>query len=67
MCPSHTSTCTACSVTAEGVETAGQLTTLEALGCERVQGFLLFEPVSEEELQKLVTAPLLTGTNASVP
>ena len=56
----------ACSVTAEGVETAGQLTTLEALGCERVQGFLLFEPVAEEELQKLVTAPVLTGTNASV-
>jgi diguanylate cyclase (GGDEF)-like protein len=56
-----------CSVTAEGVETAGQLATLEALGCERVQGFLLFEPVTEHELQKLVTAPVLTGTNAPVP
>ncbi|MBV9465497.1 MAG: EAL domain-containing protein [Solirubrobacterales bacterium] len=39
-----------CTVTAEGVETEGQLTTLRALDCERVQGFLLARPAPIEQL-----------------
>jgi len=39
-----------CSVTAEGVETEAQLEALQALGCERVQGFLLDEPLTVAEL-----------------
>jgi diguanylate cyclase (GGDEF)-like protein len=43
-----------CTVTAEGVETQGQLDTLETLGCDRVQGFLLMEPVPEAALIRLL-------------
>ena len=39
-----------CSVTAEGVETEEQLRALHDLGCERVQGFLLEQPVTAAEL-----------------
>ncbi|MBV9472558.1 MAG: EAL domain-containing protein [Solirubrobacterales bacterium] len=39
-----------CTVTAEGVETDGQLTALRALDCERVQGFLLARPAPIEQL-----------------
>jgi diguanylate cyclase (GGDEF)-like protein len=39
-----------CTVTAEGVESETELETLRALGCERVQGFLLARPVAIEEL-----------------
>jgi diguanylate cyclase (GGDEF)-like protein len=53
-----------CSVTAEGVETEGQLSTLEALGCDRVQGFLVLEPVPEDELQRLLSRPVLSGSIA---
>jgi diguanylate cyclase (GGDEF)-like protein len=41
-------------VTAEGVETEGQLAALQTLGCERVQGFLLMEPVGAAELPGLI-------------
>ena len=41
-------------VTAEGVETEGQLAELRALGCDRWQGFLFARPVSPERV-----APLL--------
>jgi diguanylate cyclase (GGDEF)-like protein len=41
-------------VTAEGVETEGQLAELKALGCDRWQGFLFARPVSAERV-----APLL--------
>jgi len=53
-----------CTVTAEGVETPGQLDALTALGCDRVQGFLLREPVSLDELRDLVSGrvPWLTPT-----
>jgi diguanylate cyclase (GGDEF)-like protein len=40
-----------CTVTAEGVETEGQLAALRELGCERTQGFLLARPVPLSELQ----------------
>jgi diguanylate cyclase (GGDEF)-like protein len=39
-------------VTAKGVETEAQLVSLRAMGCERVQGFLLAEPM---RLRDLVT------------
>jgi diguanylate cyclase (GGDEF)-like protein len=41
-------------VTAEGVETEEQLAALQALGCERVQGFLLMEPVGADELPGVI-------------
>jgi diguanylate cyclase (GGDEF)-like protein len=37
-------------VTAKGVETEAQLVSLRAMGCERVQGFLLAEPMRPREL-----------------
>ncbi|WP_370325074.1 EAL domain-containing protein [Euzebya sp.] len=37
-------------VVAEGVETAAQLETVAALGCDRVQGFLLGRPAAPEAL-----------------
>jgi EAL domain-containing protein (putative c-di-GMP-specific phosphodiesterase class I) len=43
-----------CSVTAEGVETEGQLLTLQLLECERVQGFLLARPLPADELSALL-------------
>jgi diguanylate cyclase (GGDEF)-like protein len=44
----------ACTVTAEGVETEAQLAALRALGCERVQGFLLARPMDADELAALL-------------
>ena len=43
-----------CTVTAEGVETKAQLDALQALGCERVQGFLLARPAPIDELSALL-------------
>jgi diguanylate cyclase (GGDEF)-like protein len=43
-----------CTVTAKGAETEAQLETLAALGCERVQGFLLARPMSVDELATLL-------------
>jgi diguanylate cyclase (GGDEF)-like protein len=40
-------------VTAKGVETEAQLVSLRAMGCERVQGFLLAEPM---RLRDLITS-----------
>jgi diguanylate cyclase (GGDEF)-like protein len=51
-----------CAVTAEGVETEEQLGILRALGCERVQGFLLARPMPAEELVALIGSPAGTGT-----
>jgi diguanylate cyclase (GGDEF)-like protein len=54
-----------CTVTAEGVETDQQLTTLQMLDCERVQGFLLARPVPAEDLPALLRSRLqLTGNGA---
>ena len=41
-------------VVAEGVETLSELSVLRSVGCDRVQGFLLSEPVSEERLYELL-------------
>jgi EAL domain-containing protein (putative c-di-GMP-specific phosphodiesterase class I) len=46
-------------VTAEGVETAEQATSLRALGCDDVQGFLYGHPMSAEAV-----SALLPGANA---
>ena len=49
-------------VVAEGVETEGQLEVLEALGCDRIQGFLLApsaEPLAIEELVGSRASPAL--------
>ena len=43
-----------CTVTAEGVETEEQLEALRALGCERIQGFLLARPLAPERLTELL-------------
>jgi diguanylate cyclase (GGDEF)-like protein len=40
----------------EGVETAGQLARLTALGCDFAQGFLLSRPLPAEELERLLRA-----------
>jgi diguanylate cyclase (GGDEF)-like protein len=41
-------------VTAEGVETQGQLAHLKRLGCRRVQGFHLARPMSAEAMTQLI-------------
>ncbi|MGY1636450.1 putative bifunctional diguanylate cyclase/phosphodiesterase [Geodermatophilus sp. SYSU D00742] len=41
-------------VVAEGVETTGQLTTLRALGCRYLQGYLLGRPVAAADLPALL-------------
>jgi diguanylate cyclase (GGDEF)-like protein len=43
-----------CTVIAEGVETNEQLSALRGLGCERVQGALLAEPLSPSQLIALL-------------
>ncbi len=43
-----------CTVTAKGVETEEQLQTLTALGCERIQGFLLARPLTAGDLARLL-------------
>ncbi len=47
------------SVTAEGVETATQLTTLQASGCDQVQGFLLGRPARSDAQTALREAGVL--------
>jgi diguanylate cyclase (GGDEF)-like protein len=49
-------------VTAEGVETEGQLAEVKALGCDRAQGFLFARPVSAERV-----APLLASWQSKEP
>ncbi|MGK7909860.1 MAG: EAL domain-containing protein [Synechococcus sp.] len=44
------------SVTAEGVETAGQLSLLRAVGCESGQGFFFSEPLEGETVWGLITS-----------
>jgi diguanylate cyclase (GGDEF)-like protein len=44
-------------VTAEGVQTAAQLRILQALGCDRAQGFAIAPPVSAEQLMGLLKRP----------
>lgn len=46
------------SVTAEGVETAGQLAELREMGCDLAQGFYLSRPLSAPGLESLLEAGL---------
>jgi predicted signal transduction protein with EAL and GGDEF domain len=41
-------------VVAEGVESPAQVEELRALGCDRMQGFLLAKPVPEEDVESLL-------------
>lgn len=41
-------------VTAEGVETKGQLEILEKLGCHKAQGYYFSKPISAQEFEKLL-------------
>jgi EAL domain-containing protein (putative c-di-GMP-specific phosphodiesterase class I) len=43
-------------VVAEGVETTIQLDLLRAMGCDRVQGYLLGRPMPPDQLADLVTS-----------
>ena len=52
------------SVVAEGVEKRSQVDLLNALGCEYLQGFGVYEPCCEDELPDLLTQ--LLGTEVSV-
>jgi EAL domain-containing protein (putative c-di-GMP-specific phosphodiesterase class I) len=42
---------------AEGIETAGQLEQLRALGCGLGQGFLLGQPLDSDAIGRLVAQP----------
>ena len=46
------------SVTAEGVETSAQLSTLRTLHCEEAQGYYFSRPVASQVAQELLTASL---------
>ena len=41
-------------VTAEGVETRGQMSFLHGINCNEIQGFLLSKPVSAVEIEVLL-------------
>lgn len=41
-------------IIAEGVETTAQCHMLQKLGCETVQGYLFSQPVSSDEISKLL-------------
>jgi diguanylate cyclase (GGDEF)-like protein len=45
------------SVVAEGVEDAGTLAALRALGCDVAQGYLLGRPLSQDDFQAWLSAP----------
>ncbi|WP_298441164.1 EAL domain-containing protein [uncultured Ferrimonas sp.] len=47
-------------VVAEGVEHESQVTVLQQLHCEMIQGFLFSKPVQESELHKLVHDKIIT-------
>ncbi|WP_380177512.1 EAL domain-containing protein [Kalamiella sp. sgz302252] len=44
-------------VTAEGVETSGQMAALAEAGCNQLQGFLFSQAVAEEEIATLLAQP----------
>ena len=51
-----------CGVTAEGVETEEQLIALRLLDCERVQGFLLADPLPAGKLAEVLADPPTLAT-----
>jgi diguanylate cyclase (GGDEF)-like protein len=54
-------------VVAEGVEDEPTWTALNALGCERIQGYLLSRPVSAPEVERLMGPPVARGDRAPAP
>jgi diguanylate cyclase (GGDEF)-like protein/PAS domain S-box-containing protein len=46
-------------VVAEGIQTAGQVKKLRALGCEYGQGYLFSKPVSGEEIEDLIAGTVV--------
>lgn len=51
-------------VVAEGVEDEPTWTALNALGCERIQGYLLSRPVPAAEVERLIGPPVACGDRA---
>ena len=47
----------ALSVVAEGVETLSELRTLEAIGCQLVQGYFFARPMRLAKLERLLDTP----------
>ncbi|MCW2966266.1 MAG: hypothetical protein JWM71_38 [Solirubrobacteraceae bacterium] len=58
-------------VVAEGIETAGQLAKLRAMGCALGQGYLLSRPVPRESVEELLAAggviPIAVQASSKVP
>jgi EAL domain-containing protein (putative c-di-GMP-specific phosphodiesterase class I) len=52
-------------VTGEGIETAEQLGQLQALGCDRGQGYLFAKPLDAIEIDELLTQGLRVPRAAS--
>jgi EAL domain-containing protein (putative c-di-GMP-specific phosphodiesterase class I) len=48
-------------VVAEGVEEAGQLAMLQAMGCNQVQGFHLYRPLAAQALGEIMRQPQPAG------
>jgi EAL domain-containing protein (putative c-di-GMP-specific phosphodiesterase class I) len=54
-------------VVAEGVETAAQLTFLQALGCDEIQGYYVARPMPAAEFAQFVRARALAPDTAAAP
>jgi diguanylate cyclase (GGDEF)-like protein len=52
-------------VVAEGIEERGQLSTLEEMGCEMVQGFLMGKPSTAKVIESLLTSRAARGAVGS--
>ncbi len=52
------------SVIAEGVETGGQLSLLQSLSCDEIQGYLIARPVPAQEVEELLKKRFLLGDMA---
>jgi EAL domain-containing protein (putative c-di-GMP-specific phosphodiesterase class I) len=54
-------------VVAEGIESQSQMTTLEEMGCEMAQGFLVGKPSPAEVAESLLDGDLPVGFENSSP
>ena len=54
-------------VTAEGVETAGQLHMLRSQGCDTVQGYLVSRPIASPHVAGFITAQAATDASPATP
>ena len=48
-------------VVAEGVETPYQMEFLRRVGCEKVQGYLISQPLPAELVEKLIRSSIVLG------